>query len=205
MTPFGEIVAYPERGAFMGNRGVLLDPHGYLTCRRWSTPAWIICVLEFKGRRIPVAAPGHNTQLFFLDEATALAAGHRPCGECRRADFDRFKSLWLDANPRLIPEPHPGIRQIDRILHAERVHSRTGAKVTYREDIGALANGVFITLEDERAAYLVWGDALWRWSPRGYSEPINRPRNTAVTVLTPRSIARTLAAGYVPVVHTSLA
>ncbi len=201
VTPCGEIVAYPERGLFMGNRGVLVDQHGNLTSRRWSTHAWIICALEFKGRRLPLAEPGHNTQLFFLDEATALAAGHRPCGECRRADFSQFKSLWLEANPSLIAGPNPSIQQIDRIIHAERVHPRTRIKITYRNNIDALANGVFIALDDARDACMVWDDALWRWSPRGYSARISRPRGASVTVLTPRSIARTLAAGYVPVVH----
>ncbi|MCZ7545360.1 MAG: hypothetical protein M5R40_18390 [Anaerolineae bacterium] len=164
VTPFGEIVAYPERGLFMGNRGILVDAHGNLTRRRWSSPAWITCALEFKGRRLPLMEPGHNTQLFFLDEATALAAGHRPCGECRRADFDRFKALWLEANAARVAGPLPRIGQIDRAIHVERVHARQRTQLTYRDSLDALANGVFVTLDDARAAYLVWDGVLWRWT-----------------------------------------
>src|SRR6476469_9350587 len=97
VTPFGEIVAVPERGTMLGNRGILHDADGRLR-RRWAGRAWICCLLEFRGRRDPVMAPGHYTRLFFLDEPTALAAGHRPCAYCRRTAYLAFRSAWADAN-----------------------------------------------------------------------------------------------------------
>src|SRR6202161_2154067 len=93
VTPFGEIITTPERGTFMGNRGVLHDTEGSLE-RAWQAKRWLVCVLEFRGRKRQVMTPKRYTELFFLDEATALAAGHRPCRECRYADYQRFRSLW---------------------------------------------------------------------------------------------------------------
>jgi hypothetical protein len=198
VTPFGEIVACPERGTFMGNRGILHDNQGNLTVKRWTHSHWVTCVLEFKGRRHPIMAPGHYTELFFLDEATALAAGHRPCGECRRSDYNRFKALWLEANPSLIDEPSPRIGVVDRILHRERVNSYSRRQVTFQAALADLPNGTFVTLDDSRTACLVWDDDLRVWSPQGYLHRIRRPPGAKVTVLTPRSIVNTLAAGYVP-------
>src|SRR4051794_26424644 len=93
VTPSGDIITTPERGTLMGNRGVLHDADARIV-RRWQGKRWIACVLEFKGRWRPVMAPGRYTELFFLDEATALAAGHRPCAECRRRRFDEFRDTW---------------------------------------------------------------------------------------------------------------
>src|SRR5919204_6549006 len=98
VTPFGEIVATPERGTLMGNRGVLHDGEGRIR-RPWQLRRWLVCVLDLKGRKRRVMTPGRYTELFFLDEATALAAGHRPCAECRRARFLAFCSAWGTANP----------------------------------------------------------------------------------------------------------
>jgi hypothetical protein len=198
VTPFSAIVAYPERGTFTGNRGILHDAQGRLIGRQWTTTRWIICLLEFKGRKRVLMTPGHYTELFFLDEATALAAGHRPCRECRRADHDRFKHYWLLGNPDRLGEANPGIDAIDRALHEDRVEPRTRRKKTYQADLAGLPDGTFVVLEDETQACLVWGDRLWEWSPGGYVNPIARPASRTVTILTPRSIVNTLAAGYVP-------
>jgi hypothetical protein len=137
--------------------------------------------------------------LFFLDEATALAAGHRPCRECRRADHDRFKQCWLKGNPGRVSGTSPGIDAIDEAIHEDRVEAGTRCKKTYQADIADLPDGTFIVLDDR--AYLIWGDELREWSPGGYINPIRRPTSGPVTVLTPRSIVNALAAGYVPVVH----
>lgn len=199
VTPFNEVVACPERGLFTGNRGVLHDADGKLTGRQWTTKRWIICVLVFKGRRRPLMQPGRYTELFFLDEATALAAGHRPCRECRRADHDHFKQCWLKGNPGRVSGANPRIDAIDDAIHEDRIEAGTRRKKTYQADIANLPDGTFIVLDDK--AYLVWGDELCEWSPGGYVNPIRRLTSGLVVVLTPRSIVNALAAGYVPVIH----
>ena len=120
VTPFGEIVATPERGTFMGNRGVLHDSEGRIL-RAWQLRRWIACVLEFRGRKRQVMTPGRYTELFFLDEATALAAGHRPCAECRHARFLAFCNAWGSAQPAEGTSPRPTATEIDDRLHSERL------------------------------------------------------------------------------------
>ncbi len=190
VTPFGEIVAVPERGAWTGNRGILHDDQQRLTTRRWTTQAWIICRLAFKDRHREVMSPGTWTELFFLDEATALAAGHRPCGECRRADYARFKACWIAANGAAT------IHAIDRTLHHERVEPRTHRKITYAAELASLPDGVLIALGE--VAYLLWDSRLWAWSPGGYGDPLPVDGDPVVTVLTPRSTVAAIRAGYVP-------
>lgn len=201
VTPFGQIVALPERGTMMGNRGILHNTSGQLK-RGWTTKAWIICSLALRPGRQPLQmmAPGHYTPLFFLDEASALAAGHRPCAECRRPAYTRFKSLWLQANADLIQQANPPIAAIDAILHQERLTERREKRV-YQAPLADLPNGTFITLD--AAAFLVWEKSLLRWSPAGYVEIQSKPGETVVNVLTPPSVVKTLAAGYVPEIHPS--
>ena len=189
VTPFGEIVAVPERGAWTGNRGILIDDQRRLV-RRWTTQAWIICRLQFKDRHRAVMSPGTWTELFFLDEATALAAGHRPCGECRRADYARFKAAWIAGNHSAT------IHEIDRTLHHERVEPRTRRKISYAAELSALPDGVMIALGE--SAYLWWGARLWAWSPAGYADPLPIANDQVVTVLTPRSTVAAIRAGYIP-------
>ena len=122
VTPFGEIVAVPERGTMMGNRGVLHDAEGRIR-RPWQVKRWLICLLEFRGRHRVVMAPGRYTELFFLDEATGLAAGHRPCSECRRGRFLAFRDAWAAGNGRAVPPEMIQAGTIDDRLHAERVGS----------------------------------------------------------------------------------
>jgi hypothetical protein len=201
VTPFGEVVAVPERGTLMGNRGGRIHTAGKaLTRRRWASRRWIACLLEFRGRRRAVMAPGRYTELFFLDEATALAAGHRPCRECRRADHDRFRQAWLRGNAARGLGADAGIDAVDRVLHAERV-GPGGAKVTFTARLGDLPDGVFVARGG--TAFLVAGGSLWRWAPGGYAGRLPLDPAAEVAVLTPRSAVRAVAAGYRPAVHPS--
>src|SRR5215510_7691912 len=121
VTPFGEIVAVPEKGTFMGNRGVLHDAEGHIK-RAWQVKRWLVCVLAFRGRKRSVMTPGHYTELFFLDEATALAAGHRPCAECRHGRFLDFCNAWKVVHPGAGGSRRPTVTEIDNRLHAERLN-----------------------------------------------------------------------------------
>jgi hypothetical protein len=203
VTPFGEIIAEPERGTLMGNRGGCFHrADKTLAGRRWVSRRWIACVLQFRGRHRAVMTPGRYTELFFLDEATALAAGHRPCRECRRDDHERFKDAWMRGNPTAGLAPGDSIDALDAVLHRERVRPDC-SKVTYRARLGGLPDGVFVAPDDDpRTAFLVLGRHLLRWSPGGYT---GRLRNAAaeVAVLTPRSTVRAIAHGYAPGLHSS--
>ena len=186
----------------MGNRGCLINSSRQII-RGYQGRRWIACALEFRGRRLPLMEPGHNTQLFFLDEATALAAGHRPCMECRRYDFFRFREHWAAANADRTDGVQPSTAAIDAVLHAERI-TRDGNRVLYPEQISNLPVGSFIILEPGASApYLVLEDRLLRWTPHGYIQPVPRPASGVVHVLTPRSIVRTLGHGYPVRIHPS--
>jgi hypothetical protein len=202
VTPFGEIVAMPERGTMMGNRGILHDAEGRIR-RPWQVKRWLLCVLEFRGRYRTVMTPNRYTELFFLDEATGLAAGHRPCAECRHGRFLAFRDAWEAGNRRTLgPEP---VRAdvIDDRLHAERV-GPDRSKRTERANLDDLPDGVFVNCGgQDGGARLVWGDELLAWSPAGYRERQRRPRGEVVTVLTPESTVCAIRSGYVPEVHPS--
>jgi hypothetical protein len=200
VTPFGEMVAIQERGTFMGNRGVLHDAEGRVK-RAWQGKRWIACVLEFRGRKRTVMTPNRYTELFFLDEAIALAAGHRPCAECRHNHFLAFGDAWKKGNGS--NGARPTAHEMDDRLHAERVDS-DGSKRSYVGALDKLPNGVFVVLEAEgKEAFLLWGDSLLPWSPGGYGKRRPRPKGERVHVLTPKSIVATIRAGYVPEVHPS--
>jgi len=200
VDPFGQIVATAARGTRMGNRGCLHDA-GDRPIRQYQTRRWIVCVLDFKGRTRAPMPPGHYTSLFFLDEATALAAGHRPCAECQRERFTSFRAHWAAANPDLAGSAAPPVDTIDTALHRERLsgHHRQRDKVkpTYAARLSALPDGTFLTLAGDPTPYLLWQEALHPWSFAGYASPIPRA-DAAVQVLTPRSTVRALAHGYVP-------
>ena len=206
VDPFGQIVATPVRGTLMGNRGCLHDDQDH-PLRQYQVRRWLICVLDFKGRKRAPMPPGHYTSLFFLDEASALAAGHRPCAECQRGRFDDFRRHWAAANPELAGHPTPSVDTIDRALHAERIsrhfYQRDKVKLTYVEQLDALPDGAFVVLTSNDTPYLVRGDALYPWSFAGYSTPIARPAGANVHVLTPRSTVRALAHGYSAGLHPS--
>ena len=195
VDPFGDIVAAPWRGSFMGNRGILHDGAGRLGRARWRHRAWVCCVLEFRGRHRLVMTPGRYTELFFWDEAAALAAGHRPCHECRRADARRFRAAWEAAG---LPGASAG--EIDRMLHAARV-ARNRSQATHEAGLATLPDGTFLVRsEDPRAALLKWRGRLWRWSGGGYSDS-GRSGLGTVRVLTPAPAVAALAAGYSPAVR----
>ncbi len=198
VTPFGDLVAVPERGSMLGNRGVLHDPQRRIV-RYSQGRRWLVCRLEFCGRRRTIMRPGSYTELFFLDEATALAAGHRPCAECRYREYQHFRRCWATVHDDL-SGTLPSAGQIDARLHRDRLAAPKSRK-TYCDDIAALADGVFILREGE--AWLLWQSALLRWTPGGYDRRRARPTHGHVTVLTPRATARTIAAGYRPGVYLS--
>jgi hypothetical protein len=194
VTPFGDIVATEGRGLFMGNRGVLHDAHRRLV-RFSQVRRWIICRLQFRGRRRRIMTPGSYTELFFLDEAAALSAGHRPCAECRHADYTRFRDVWAGVHRGVAPTAD----EMDAVLHGERL-AAPRSKRTYRAQIGALPDGAYVCLDG--AAWLLWMGALHRWSAAGYVDRRRRPRG-AVIVLTPPSTVTVIEAGYRPHVHES--
>jgi hypothetical protein len=194
VLPTGDIVAHPARGLFMGNRGILHDDHQTLGPARWRHYNWIICMLAFKGRKRSLMAPGGYTELFFLDEAVAFAAGHRPCAECRRAAYNAFTSAWARAFG-----DRPGAKDIDRTLHAARV-TRTRQQVRHTAPCASLPDGAFILHNDQ--PHLVLGRCLHPWTPAAYMAPVPRPE-TAVAVLTPRPLIEVLGQGYAPTLHPS--
>src|SRR5450631_2539141 len=147
VDPFGNIIKTGARGHWLGNRGVIHNGHQAII-RPFKLHAWITCLLEFKGRKRQVMTPDRWTELFFLDEATAFAAGHRPCCECRRKDFTRFKSFWLKGNPGYGFTEKTSIREIDKILHQERIdHNK--AKITFEELIDHIPDGAFVLYDNK--------------------------------------------------------
>ena len=186
VTPLGELIAHPARGLVYGNRGCLHDAHGTIV-RRFQLKRWIACRLEFKDRRrVEKQQPGRYTELFFLDEATAFAAGHRPCAECRRDDYNRFMQIVAETRAAAI----------DERLHAERL-------APYRTaGLSTLPDAAFVLRAGE--PWLVLGDELLRWSPSGYVGRVARPRTGTATVVTPPSLLDVLRcglAGAVPLLH----
>ncbi|MGE5154801.1 MAG: hypothetical protein ACM3ST_12380 [Bdellovibrio bacteriovorus] len=203
VTPWGEIVALPARGLFMGNRGCLHDQDRRVT-KAWARLPWVTCLLDFQGRHRVLMAPGQYTELFFLDEATALAAGHRPCATCRRDDYRRFKDLWLAANPDLAARTDGTMASIDRLVHAERVDG-TGQKRTWLAHLAELPDGTMVAPEGTRDMLLWRQGALHPWTPAGYGAPRLASAETRVRVLTPPSVVKALGHGYHPMIHPSVA
>jgi hypothetical protein len=201
VTPFGEIVSSAARGLLMGNRGILHNDEGRLGAGRWQHPHWVACRLQFRGRHQEVMRPGAYTQLFFLDEAVALAAGHRPCALCRRAAYEAFVSAWMTAFGRA---DRPRSVELDWQLHRERVEGLTRRQITHQAPIEDLPDGAFVTLPGKPAvAYLMLGPRLLPWAPGGYRPARERPAGLEVTVLTPRATVAALRAGYRPELHPS--
>jgi hypothetical protein len=195
VMPTGEIIATPHRGLFTGNRGIIHDPATKTLLRkRWSCPAWLICVTEFRGRRRRVMDGRSWTELFFLDEATAFAAGHRPCFYCRREDASRFRAAW-EAGNRLRDVLAP---EMDAVLHRERFASGKRLRALPMK-IEKLPDGTMVQ-EGEDSFLVVQGRAL-KWSPAGYSRA-DRALDRAM-LLTPPSTLRAFAAGYRPLLHPS--
>ena len=196
VTPFGAIIATPERGTMMGNRGILHDAQGHIR-RPWQVKRWLICVLEFRGRYRTVMTPNRYTELFFLDEATGLAAGHRPCAECQYGRFVAFRHAWSARRSQ------PRAATIDERLHAERI-APDRSKRTFTANTNALPDGVLVVRNGSRdVPYLILGDILLAWSPGGYTRKRPRPEDEMVSVLTPRSTVAAIRAGYIPEIHPS--
>jgi hypothetical protein len=194
VTPFGEIVALAGRGLVMGNRGILHDDTRRIV-RYSQVRRWLACRTEFRGRHRTIMRPHSYTELFFLDEATAFAAGHRPCAECRHAEYRRFCALWAICHGEPVSAD-----LIDRQLHRDRLAGGR-AKRVYREDLVNLPDGACIAVDDR--AWLVWGNTLFAWSALGYTERRERSARREVEVLTPRSTVAVLAAGYRVAIHPS--
>ena len=191
VTPHGELLAVPGRGLFWGNRGALLDREGRLA-RYARGRAWVICVLSFKGRRRRQWRPGRLTELYFLDEATGLAAGHRPCGECRYHEYQAFKRALAAAS----------VQEVDTRLHASRL-AAPGVRRTYQAPLDGLPTGTMVDIGG--APWLVREGRLLAWTPGGYAERLAEPPRGPVTVITPQVAVAVLAAGYQPVLHPSAA
>lgn len=196
VTPFGEIVAVSARGLFTGNRGIIHEPATKtLLNRRWSSKAWLVCALEHKGVRRAVMAARSWTELFFLDEATALAAGHRPCFACRRDAANGFRQAWAKGNGIAAPQSS----DIDAALHRERLDNRHKRLQPLSSRIKNLPDGAIVAVGGE--AFLVLAGATLRWDFSGYL-PADPPGGAA-HLLTPPSTLRALAAGYRPALHQS--
>lgn len=200
MTPKGELVADPSRGTFMGNRGILHDAEGQIGHRTWRHRNWIICLTEFKGRKRPIMAPNRYTELFFLDEATALAAGHRPCPECRRRAYSEYRAA-LQKSGGLPTAAEAG--ELDALLHAERAWPGKFRQRTWIATVAELPNGAMIEADDR--ILLVAGDRLLEWSFQGYRNAIETREldGRSVTVLTPKTNVSALMGGYQPGIHAS--
>ncbi|MFZ0177478.1 MAG: hypothetical protein WAL11_18115 [Pseudolabrys sp.] len=193
VNPFGDLFATPARGALFGNRGGKFHRDDKtLGSRRWASRQWICCVLKFKGRQRNVWGR-YYTELFFLDEVTAFAAGHRPCFECRRQDAERFAVLFSGKKQRASADA------MDSVLHAERLDGK--AKRTYRRSLDSLPDGAMVALDGE--VFAVRDKHLLPWTPSGYSASKPRPRNLEVDVLTPPSILSVLGRSYAPLWHPS--
>lgn len=195
VTPTGDIVASEHRGTFTGNRGIIHDPATRtLLNKRWSTPAWLTCVCEFRGRRRKVMGQQSWTELFFLDEATAFAAGHRPCFYCRRDDAKRFRAAWEQGNG----VSDLKVKTMDAVLHAERLDRRKKRLHPLPMPVNELPDGTMVQANGE--SYLVSMGKMLRWSFAGYERAeVAAP----AMLLTPPSTVRAFQAGYRPVLHPS--
>ena len=196
VTPSGDIVADPHRGLFTGNRGIIHDPATRtLLKKRWATPAWIICVCEFRGWRRKVMGTRSWTELFFLDEATAFAAGHRPCFFCRRDDANRFRAAWQQGNGAV----DVLAREMDAVLHRERLDRSSKRLHQLPMPLTQLPDGAMIQAGGE--SYLIVQGRALLWSMAGYRK-IESTLDGA-ELLTPPSTLRAFGAGYRPALHPS--
>ena len=199
VTPLGNLVADPARGSVYGNRGCLHDDAGVIR-RRFNGKRWIACRLEFRGwHREPLMQPGRFTELFFLDEATAFAAGHRPCALCRRDDYVRFVEVWRGIHP-----DQAGADAIDAQLHEERVDPATRGQRYHEASMDDLLDGAFVL--HEGAPYLVMSARLLRWTPSGYRDAVARPTRQRAILITPPSSVEVLRSDWrpaVPLLHPS--
>ena len=191
VDPSGDLFRTHARGSMMGNRGGVLHNSDREIVRYYKSRRWITCVLEFKDRHRVVMSERRYTELFFLDEAVAFAAGHRPCAECRRERFNAFKEAWRRAKKL---DDLPFADEMDLELHPARIDKRE--KITCKAAMASLPDGCFVQIDG--SAYLVWHDSLLLWTPEGYTKRVARPKGLNVTVLTPRPIVECFRHGYKP-------
>lgn len=197
VTPFGTLAAVSARGEWLGNRGIIHNDAREVVAA-WRSKAWITCRLHFPGVHRAVFSPHTWSELFFLDEATAFAAGHRPCAYCRRERYNEFKRAWCAANHA---GRNPPVTAIDARLHVERVAPGGGKRIAYAR-LETLPNGTFVVLDN--APCLLWRGRLFTWSHSGYTLLRSAiPADTGVGVLTPASIVALFRAGFRPQVHIS--
>lgn len=196
VTPTGDIVAIPLRGAWLGNRGVLHRDHEIV--RFHASNLWITCALSYKGWRAPKWEPHRWTALFFHDEAVAFAAGHRPCALCRRPAYNAYRAASAQARDVELPSA----AELDKLLHSERIVRGTHRRRLHPAAWPGLPAGTFVLVDDE--ARLVLDDAVVPWTVRGYGPPQRRPRHGDVAVLTPPATVAALTAGYEPQLGVSL-
>jgi len=200
VNPWGEIRAVASRGLFLGNRGVLHNENQQIVASH-RIKGWVTCLLEFKGRKRQIMMPKRYTELFFLDEATAFSAGHRPCAECRRKRYNEFKEKWIEANGELLQGKKTTAPNMDNIIHQERISNKQ--KVTYHSTLNSLPDGTMIEINSK--AYLIWESNLFQWSFSGYSKSdLEYTPEDEVIVLTPKSYVKTFSKGFIPEVHESI-
>ena len=202
VTPLNEIVAYPEHGLFMGNRGCLHNDNQQIVRQKCSVKRWVTFLTSFKDLMRALMSPRQYTELFFLDEATALAAGHRPCAECRRKDYRCFKEAWVSGNPESRLTVNSSINGIDTWLHSERL-TPDSQQETYIAVLRDLPSGTFLTIPNCQAPMLLWNGTVLSWTPSGYESVPTIRDYLEVVVRTPQSTVNALRAGYIPVVHPS--
>jgi hypothetical protein len=202
VSPFSTLTATPERGSWTGNRGVIHNADKEIV-RNHTVKYWITCELKYKDFQRKVMTSNRWTELFFLDEATAFAAGHRPCGFCRNPDFKRFKSLWLLANSeRYGLEANVKMDIIDNFIHQERLDTN-GSQKTFKAVLNTLPDGIFIAFGDTEKAFLWYQQNLYEWSFSGYTKILEFVQNQEVDVLTPLSYVEVFKVGYLPQIHSS--
>ena len=190
VNPLGELVAISARGSLMGNRGRLHGVDKQIGRRRWTTQSWVTCALSFNGRKRELLAPNNYTELFFLDEATALAAGHRPCAECRRENYKRFIAAWRTGNGRS-PDQKVTVGDIDVVLHADRTVPILRRPLM---EVATLPEATMVTVDGSRV-WAKWNGEFREWSFGGYGPPGPAPADHMI-VVTPVTTVLALRAGY---------
>lgn len=198
VTPTGDIVAVAARGLYMGNRGILHDASRRLGVSRWKHKVWIICRTCFRGRHRTIMAPRRYTELFFLDEAVAIAAGHRPCFECRRQAFHAWQDAWCAGNG-VSARPRAG--EMDAALHAARIVPGTRKQQTWHSPLAGLPDGTYVLWAAQ--PHILFHGSLLPWSRTGYGAAVSAPPDASVVVLTPRPSVGALRGGYRPALHPS--
>ncbi|MCA0327328.1 MAG: hypothetical protein LCH89_17260 [Proteobacteria bacterium] len=198
VNPWGQLCAVADRGSLMGNRGILHGSSNEIL-RQWAHKSWVTCLLSYKGIKRPKPfSPGNYSELFFLDEATAFAAGHRPCTFCQRERSMSFKKAWLSANVPIEQQSNFRLSSLDAQLHQERV-ANGGSKNTYEAHVSELPNGTIF--QHSGHAYLIADGACRQWSFQGYAVSQSPPSSAMVSVLTPRSVVAAFLQGFQPKVH----